>query len=428
MRLPATGAIDRLLKTRAALVLSILVAFAALAYLGQKTFFDPINGYDFRYIWLAGRVWGAGQNPYDASFVTQFRGTFGFENGTWAYPPHWLVIAVPLSKLPLEEAALLWRIISAACLIAIWAMALLIFRQFRPNALPVPVRLLLLASIAFLQAVPICLSMGQTSLLITAGAMLFYFGAIFRRSWCIVLGTLILTLKPQLAIVPIVGTFALGLMRREILIGVTTAAAASIPALVIGGIWQTATGFLESIRGYGSVKFNTSQFTTGLPHLLKRAFDIDAPNLLYIAIGVAVTALASLWIKRSRASLAEDLHARTFVVLTVFPALTCFFIPLHDHDAVAIIPAMLVAFATAGPARALMLVGLATAYRSLNSAEALDFLWYGRTTADHLMATESLLLSIAYALVLVGVTMVLLRLPRGPLAGPFVGTDSALGL
>ncbi|WP_231636856.1 hypothetical protein, partial [Planktothricoides sp. SR001] len=49
------------------LYLAIFVFALSLLYISVKVIFPntPSQGLDFRLIWLAGRLWSDGQNPYD---------------------------------------------------------------------------------------------------------------------------------------------------------------------------------------------------------------------------------------------------------------------------------------------------------------------------------------------------------------------------
>ena len=54
------------------------------------------GGLDFHLIWVAGKTWAAGANPYGPAFLTQYYEYFHvtMPGAYWVYPPYWYPIAV----------------------------------------------------------------------------------------------------------------------------------------------------------------------------------------------------------------------------------------------------------------------------------------------------------------------------------------------
>src|SRR5437764_1289582 len=84
---------------------------------------------DFRYIWMAGNFWLHGFDPYGPSYsgsrvpgVTQL-----YPLRVWLYPPHWILIAVPLAAVPFLKSFALWlactTLLCAGSVTALWKLA-----------------------------------------------------------------------------------------------------------------------------------------------------------------------------------------------------------------------------------------------------------------------------------------------------------------
>src|SRR5689334_18796156 len=64
-------------------------------------------GLDFKVIWLAGKIWASGQNPYGPIFLEQYLTDFGPHwNTYWLYPPNWFPLAVSFAFLPFAASNL----------------------------------------------------------------------------------------------------------------------------------------------------------------------------------------------------------------------------------------------------------------------------------------------------------------------------------
>jgi hypothetical protein len=389
--------VQRVLRAKATIAIMSLGTVVGVLYLGRKAIVDPFNGVDFKFLWVAGRVWAQGHNPYDPSYGAVFAKAFGYASSPWPYPPNWLPIVVPLSILDAPDAELLWRVINFGFALAIVALGVMIARHWRPQHKALPVALILLLYISVLQAVPICISTGQTSLLVTFGAMLFYLGIVAQRTLPTVLGVAILTLKPQLAVVPIIGAFALDLMRRDTLIGLATSAAISVPALVIGGFRESTMGFLSNVQAYGEINNNPPMYVTGLEHIANRITGFYPSSLVWIGFAGAAAATIGLARRRYSGTTMGGIDGRVQVLLITSPVLTCFFIPLHSYDNVILASVVLITLLRPYPGNMLMVVGLTLSFRPSNLIQV-----FGLVGEPSQTTITNLALSIAYSILLVG--------------------------
>src|ERR1700753_4058657 len=74
------------------IILSI-IALSGLLYTLVKLVASPASEIDFKFIWLAGLLWGRGDNPYGDQFATEASSLFGGGLSNvpqyWFYGPNW---------------------------------------------------------------------------------------------------------------------------------------------------------------------------------------------------------------------------------------------------------------------------------------------------------------------------------------------------
>jgi len=186
-------------------VLALTIAF--VIFLGSSAH-GPVDfmgrplGTDFSAFYAAGRLVLAGADPYDQAalhHVEQALFGTGVPYYGFAYPPVFLLVAVPLAALPYFVALILWQ--GASFTAYLWAMNL-VRRGF---ASPLPTGTFLLAAAAF-SAVVVNIGHGQNGFL-TAALFGIALAMLDRRPWMAGFCFALLAYKPQMAIlIP----FALG--------------------------------------------------------------------------------------------------------------------------------------------------------------------------------------------------------------------------
>jgi hypothetical protein len=98
-------------------------ALAGIGYLAQKIFLSAnSDGFDldFRMVWLAGKIWASGGDPYGPAFAKEYLEEFR-ESGInmyWVYPPYWYTLALPFGVLPFGVSRFLWNALNLLLLIA----------------------------------------------------------------------------------------------------------------------------------------------------------------------------------------------------------------------------------------------------------------------------------------------------------------------
>jgi len=123
-------------------------------FLFREAWVTPINERDFAALWAAGKLAVSGH--IDQVFDTEALRAAGAPlvgskvvKLAYPYPPHALLIAVPLSLLPLSAAYVVWQSISAA-------MFYVAARPFAPQGFPKILAVLTPAALVSSSALTIC--------------------------------------------------------------------------------------------------------------------------------------------------------------------------------------------------------------------------------------------------------------------------------
>jgi hypothetical protein len=171
---------------------------------------------DGRYLYIAGRVWLAGQSPYSFNTFLSFwkrdlknSGDFYLElkegQGAFIYPPTIAIFSLPLALFSWKNAQILLDTFNVVAFLSILFFAISLVRRFLPPTLePGKIWLGIGMSGFFMSAVPVTIYSGQTPLLATAGflgAIYFYLcGNIVTAALFIVIASI----KPQLSLLPLI--------------------------------------------------------------------------------------------------------------------------------------------------------------------------------------------------------------------------------
>jgi hypothetical protein len=324
-----------------------LLAFflVGVAYLAFKTVqVADRAGFDFRYMWLAGKLWAQGVNPY----VPEYRElgshiiTAGHVPTLWPYPPNWVIPSFILAQADLTRSAVLFNVFNVAAFLA--SSLLLTVTLYRapprPGAQdgwltrlglelgqPRNVFFLHVGVLAVLQATALVLSTGQNSILIYLGLSLLLYGLARRRQLAAAIGLTLMLLKPQLGVIFV----AVLLMNRAhwglVLKAVAISALISVPAFIVSPSvafdWLTNLGLYDGMN-----TANAPQAMTGIRNLAFDALGRDIGNMAALAIALAVTVGLCLGLK-PRGRPGETLDA-----LILATAVAVALAPLHNYDLV----------------------------------------------------------------------------------------------
>ena len=258
----------------------ILVAFAisGIFYLAPKVISTHENGLDFRLIWLAGKQWAAGGNPYGHEFLSRYLEIFGRGPNThfWVYPPNWWPLAVPLSLLPFPTSFAAWKLINFAILIySTYLVSRSVANVSRQNYLPI-----FYAGIGYvctMQATAVTIAIGQTSIIVYLGISLFFYALLERRPGILIASLVCLALKPNIGIVAAAAVIALPAYRWTLIPAGAICTIASAPSFMATQPKEVATSFLANLNHYidGSLAANQPPNFTGLIHLSTYTFALS---------------------------------------------------------------------------------------------------------------------------------------------------------
>ena len=335
------------------IVAAAVIAVAALLVLAQLT--RTGQGTDFECIWLAGRMWLDGADPYSASFNALNQATFHWVNDrTWVYPPQWWSISSAFALLPYEGARRAWYVVD---LIGLFGGAALFWRaglRLMP-ASPLPVRVAFVAALFTAESVGANFYLGQTSLIMLLGLGLLFDGAGRRATGAIAAGLFILMLKPSFGLLFILVALATRVLRRGAIIACVATAVACLPFL-FGGIdfaLASARGFLGNMSHYNDGGFNLPWRMSGLPHLVHA---MPPPIAALIATAVTIALMRVDAARNGTSPVAAFwLHG-----LSAMAALT----PLHGYDMPFTMTLVLLLPALRNEARLMIVAGLLLCHSS----------------------------------------------------------------
>lgn len=405
--------IKKIDKYHFSLYLAIFVFALSLLYISVKVIFPntPSQGFDFRLIWLAGRLWSDGQNPYDIDiFKASYLAVFGLGPNThfWVYPPSWSCISVAFSIFPFSVAEFLWRLANYLALFGIVAITGLLLYDWKICCLRDP-RLYLGATYCYLlQATPVVISIGQTSILSTFGFILALYGMRQSSLLLSVLGLYILSLKPQIALVFFISLLVGGYFRIVVLAVLLSIASSGI-AFLFSGIGQNIKGFLINLNRYSSdsnFSANLPPDLTGLSNLLDYfGYEkLSSPKFILMAVIVGLVMGLVMRVfgitfrdwEKLQLPLQKKWDPPILWIITMLSS-TFFVMPLHTYDAVWLSPVAILSLYCSRLTWLLLLPGLLMIFRDGNLAQIT-----GIYHPDVVIFQGSLLVSLGAFILLIG--------------------------
>lgn len=346
--IPTMAVLRPSLARRLTLVLSLFIGFGAIAYvvLIAVALAQGSPGYDFRYFWVAGRVWLEGVSPYapDLSRLSAAMIPEGHVPKIWPYPPTlWLPTTVP-ALFAFDAAWKLWlglhtltMILASAVVAAGFPALRLPFGGGRDLVVPRPIFFALhLGLMAYAEANLLSMVSGQVTGLLYLGATVMLAGIYRERDMAAIAGLTILLMKPHIGAVVALGLLVSGARGRRI---VGWAGAASVVLLLpaLAGAPTAVLDWLHQLGRYdGANSANLPEAMTGLRNLMWHFGGVKISNLAASLGGLVVSGAVALWLCRrgadgeGGASLTDDelltLRAAAMILVALSAA------PLHLYD------------------------------------------------------------------------------------------------
>ncbi|MCB2092811.1 MAG: DUF2029 domain-containing protein [Rhodobacteraceae bacterium] len=359
--------------SRGELLLALLLAWFALVTMSLLVgmAFERAGepGYDFRYFWVAGKVWAQGLSPYGGPFIEAAPRLIASGNipDIWPYPPNLWLPCVALAPFDIETAWRIWlcvqlvAVVLASAALAFW---LPLERVSATSTQSIGLaRLgyfcLHIAFMASLEAMHLSVFVGQFSVPIYLSAVLILCG--LARGWhgVVIAGLALSYMKPQIGAVL---ALALALSGRQGLRLVLASALVSL-ALIVPPMVVKATAVLDWLHETGAYDgialANMAVAMTGIRHLLwvfaaTGIGNIPALGITLVACGAVALFLRWAYSKNTGpwSAFAADMIVAQVLVIMAFS-------PLHMYDFVLIGVALPVLVRVRGPSLAAAIIGVA---------------------------------------------------------------------
>lgn len=345
------------------------LAFSQLVLLAVARAGDP--GYDFRYYWLAGRLWLEGISPYGPGFAEAAGRLIGEGNRPeiWANPPTFWLPSVLLALFDLGTAWQLWLALSLGALLL--ASASVAFALSQPSwpgrARAAPelragtVFCLHLAVMATMEVTRIALFVGQSSVFVYLGSALLLAGLARGRPAVGVVGLVLLCAKPQVGAIVALALLLRGGARAIVLPAIVASLLLLLPAML--GDPLVLLNWLASVASYDGASYANQPFAmSGIRHVLWAYSGHDIGNLAAMAVALAAGAGVAIRARvRARGARPTGQALAHLVAVEILIALSL--APLHLYDFVVIGVAMTALAASRGAAALAGFAGLALCLR-----------------------------------------------------------------
>lgn len=351
-----------------------LAAFtvSGLIYLASKVLWGYNSGLDFRLIWLAGKQWANGENPYGLEFFSRYLQVFGPgpNSSIWFYPPYWWPLAVPFSFLPFPTSYAVWRLFNLAMLIG----ATYLTSRSSANILRqkwLPIFCIGLGYVCLMQATAITLALGQTSIVVYLGISLLCSGLLEKRPRLLIAAIVCLALKPNIGIVCAAAILALPQYRWTLIPACAICAAALMPVLISTGPQEMISTFLSILSHYNDVTFrvNRPPNMTGLVQFIDFFVHYSVSSAVLMTMAIIVGPIVLYLSFCGAGQVCDNTQSKVQTAgFGLFLALTFFLLPLHTYDLVPIALLLITNVANRLPGWQIVAAGLLLCVRAGNFA------------------------------------------------------------
>jgi hypothetical protein len=346
-----------------------LSACLGILYLAPKVLSilnaGPHDYFDFQQLWLAGKIWASGNNPYDGAFFPNIH----YEPSNrpplspWFYPPYWYPLIVPFGLLPFQMALSIWKIINFLLLIGATHLLARALADFTGQKY-LPVFLSGIVFSCFMYATAVTVWSGQTSILVYFGLSALIFGLLKARPSMLIVGLVFLALKPQIGFMAFAAVAALHRYRWTVLPAAAICLTSSTAIAITGDYRASVEGFLVNLTRHSEHAANSPPHLTGLVHVLDYVSISNASFstliVFFIAIiGVVILFYVSPFNKPPKIGITQQIVAN----LALFIALSFFLIPFHYYDMISLVALLMMIIAVPLAGRWLIALGLLICFR-----------------------------------------------------------------
>ena len=297
---------------------------AGVAFVLLRSLVDPRAEVDFRFFWLAGKLWADGLDPYSDSFREIGAAILPPGNVVlyWFYPPQWWGVSRIMALLELEQAVMVWRLLNGAMLLL--GTALLV-AAVEKDARRRWIATALWGGIALLiEPTANLLALGQSAGFVYLALALLAAGGLRRRPWLVGLAVFLATFKPQVGLLVLIWAMLVPSFRIAALAGVASAGLLTLPHVMQFGPLATVREYLANAARWGDLPSNMPLTSSGPVNLLAR-LGVEGIALSW-QTPVAVAAIVFA------ARLTSDRSVRPIMPLALMTAAIAAFMPLHIYD------------------------------------------------------------------------------------------------
>lgn len=301
-----------------------------------------LPGYDFRYFWLAGKMWSEGLTPYGPGFAAA--GARMIASGhipeIWPYPPNLWLPSVALGQFEMLSA---WRIWLGLQLMVIpaasWLLAVCLPVEKVERLFGGRVRITRLGFfcvhclfVASLEATQLTIFVGQISLFIYFGAAILMSGVALARPGLTAGGLAIVLMKPQVGVVVAMSLILTGRWAlRPVLWALMMSVLLIVPPMMVQP--SVLFAWLRALADYdGASVANLASTMTGIRNLLwtGAAEDIGTVSAMGITLAVSLGVGVVLRLPAVESGQPES-HARLDMMMAQLLVIQAF-APLHLYD------------------------------------------------------------------------------------------------
>ena len=318
-------------KIRERVAPAAIIALAVLWFL-HRAMRTGLPAVDFAPIWLAGKLWNAGLDPYGPDFTAYATRFFSVVAGRpvwWLYPAQWMPVARLFGLLTYAQARIAWLSLSAIFLAGALAMFWIAAARL-PKPPSLWLKSLVLAFLLTMEATVGNMYLGQTGPLMLLGFAALVYGLATRRPLIMLVAQCVLMLKPPFGMAFVAAAIAIPVMRLPTLVAVVVTAVAWFAGHAAAGPpLPNIAEWLAGLSIYNLNPFNVPLVLTGVIQLTERLSFVHIPVMAFTLIGSIAAFLLVLTLRRgSHAAPGADLSAfwfgSTVALFTI--------VPLHNYD------------------------------------------------------------------------------------------------
>lgn len=351
-----------------------------LAYLILKVqSVKGVVGYDFRFLWVAAKMWSVGADPYSEAFFGFMQDTnpTGPPPSSFFYPPTWWPLSI---VLPTDDILLANWAFNFSCIVMLLISVMIVGNATarlwgeRAGIASVPWRIVFFVQgVAFLalaatETTAIHLSSGQTTAVVVLGGALLLLGFHDHKAIWRIVGLVLLLLKPQIGL-PYAAAYLANAPRRALRDLVPAGFITSL--LAVPAIFNDPLALREFVTNASSYQgasiANHPAAMTGLRSAVHALSGLEIGNFVPLVVSCLLAMLLGIYLlEKGRRADARLLVPLTTVVVLAIGS-------LHYYDFTLLILSIPLLATLSAPRCLVFLSGYALIFRADSLGTAIGF-------------------------------------------------------